>query len=392
MIEYDKPILDENGQPIKILEAAAHACIRVQKQMRALKKIGYEVHGLANKISYASSDNKTLTIWQNEAQFKAAIKMHIDGGIRWIQFHNEPHKPAHWIREVINEMGVQDKVKLIVDCHDLETIRRDVAPPDELEMLGSADALIYVSEPIQTYINRIHRITVPTTTLYSYCNSGIVNYDESKIAEKRALVYQGGLNPPNEKQLNDLFPYRDIYWIMKRLVEMGNELHIFAGNLSAFETYQDIGAVTQPPTDYDILMPALTKFKYGVIVFNNKDGKQNQVNLTLTNKMQEHLMAGLPSLVCWCPETEKYVKKHNIGFVFDDIEDIGDTSGITPERYQEVMESIKVKRQELVMENYIWKVENLFAGLLGLERKGIPEDIKQLAISEYAKSDIAMLM
>jgi len=103
-------------------------------------------------------------------------------------------------------------------------------------------------------------------------------------------------------------------------------------------------------------------------------------------------MAGLPSLVCWCPETEKYVKKHNIGFVFDDIEDIGDTSGITPERYQEVMESIKVKRQELVMENYIWKVENLFAGLLGLERKGIPEDIKQLAISEYAKSDIAMLM
>ena len=56
------------------------------------------------------------------------------------------------------------------------------------------------------------------------------------------------------------------------------------------------------------------------------------------------------------------------------------------------MENIKVKRKELVMENYIWRLENLYAGLLGVKKKNIPENIKKLSIFEYGKKDTEMLL
>ena len=46
--------------------------------------------------------------------------------------------------------------------------------------------------------------------------------------------------------------------------------------------------------------------------------------------------------------------------------------------YPEVMENIKQKRKELVMENYIVLLENLYADVLGVERKWIPDHIQKL--------------
>jgi len=391
MTDYNKPILDEKGNPVKLLEVAAHHCIRCIKKTRALRKIGYEIHGMGSKVAYGTNEYETYTIWQSKQQLQNAVANYIKLGVRAITWDNEPHQPAAWIREVINAMDMQDKVRLLVDCHDLEIIRRGFSPPDELEMLNAADGLIYVSEPIQKYVNKILRISVPTIQLYSYCNKDIVEYDKNLIPNRQNLVYEGGANPPNEVQLNTLFPYRDIHDILKKIIEMGNEVHMYCGNLSAYETFQNMGAVVYPPTDYDDLMPALTKYKYGIVVFNNKDGKQAQVNLTLTNKMFEYLMAGLPSLACWCPETEKYVDKHNIGFTFDDISGIGDTSHLQ-DAYLDIMKSIKKKRKELVMENYIWKIENLFAQLLKVNRKEIPEDIYKLSVFEYGNNDIDKLL
>ena len=49
------------------------------------------------------------------------------------------------------------------------------------------------------------------------------------------------------------------------------------------------------------------------------DKKQDQVNFTTPNKCWDGLASGLPSLACWCEETEKYVVKHGIGWRFDSI-------------------------------------------------------------------------
>ena len=387
MQDYSKPVIDENGNHLKMLEVGLYTCIRVVKKARAFNKLGYTVYGMGNKDVYGADDFATYSVWHNEKQFKECIRNYLNLGVKIVSWNNEPDQPASWIRQVINEMGMQDKVKLVCDLHDLDLIRRKLIPLPERELFLAADGLIYVSLPIQEIANRIHQVRVPNTCLYSYCNDGIVEYEDKDIPNRKALIYEGGANPPDDVELNNVFPYRSIYHIMKRFVEMGNEVHMFCGNFSAFETYQHIGCILYPPTHYDEMMKSLIKFKYGLIVFNNENHTEDQVNLTLTNKMHEYLQAGIPSLACWCQETEKYVQKHNIGFTFNHINEIGNTKQLD-DKYNEVVQNIRIKRKELVMENFIVRLENMYAKLLGLEEKGIPDNIKQLHQFEYGVAQI----
>lgn len=389
MIDYRKPILDENGEPIKIGMIGHHVCVRVIKLARALKKIGYTVYGGGNKVSYGTDCFDTYFVFHDERQLKNEIKMLIDSGVRQLYWANEPDIPAVWIREVINEMGVQDKVKLAVDCHDLDSIRRreNIIPINERKMFLAADAIIYVSLPIKEITNKLHTPTIPTITLYSYCNDGIIEYDKKDIFKRKGLLYEGGINPVGDETADMAFKYRSLAPIFKTLVEQGNEVHVYCGNMTAFQTMQYIGAVLYPPTDYDKMMEGMTQFKYGILIFNNENYTENQVNYTLTNKMHEYLQCGLPSLTLWCPESEHYVKKHKIGFTFKNIQEIGNTSSFQ-NKYMEVMENIEKKRKELVMENFIVKLENLYADLLGLERKAVPKKIQRIHKFEYGEEEL----
>ena len=391
VLDYEKLILNKQKRPLMIVQTAAHHCIRVVKKAKALKKAGYVVHGMGDQDPYGVDTYDTYTIWKNEKQFRNAIKMYIHCGADIIEWNNEPDHPVEWIFEVIQGMGVSDRVKIITDCHDLDSVRKEFIPIPEQKLFIYSDAIVYASLPIQNIENDLHQFKKPYMTIYSYCNEGTSKYNEEDIFKRQGLVYEGGANPPEDEVLNEQYSYRSIYGIIKKLVEMGNETYMFCGNLSAYDTYQGTGAVLVPPTDYEKLMERLTNFKYGVIIFNNEDGKKNQVNLTLTNKEHEYLQAGLPSLVCWCPETEKHVEKHGTGFVFKHIEEIGDCSQLN-NKYLEVMSNIKTKREELVMENFIWRSENLYAEVLGVEKKGIPDKIKEINIFEYGEDDVSRLL
>ena len=386
MRNYSDPILNKKGKPLKLLEAAAHHCIRCIKKTRALRKLGYETHGIGNMMAYGTDEYDTYTTWKNERQLKNAIRMYVNNGIDIITWDNEPDIPVKWIRDVLKDMNRED-VKLVVDLHDLDSIRRRFIPIEEREMFNSADALMYVSQPIQEKTNNLHKVTKPNIVLYSYCNKDIISYDEVNLQAKKDLVYEGGANPPDDVELANQYAYRSLYTIIKRLVEMGNETHMFCGNLSAYETYQNIGAVIHPPTEYNEMMSRLVKYKYGVLIFNNADGQKDQVNFTTTNKMWEYMMAGVASLACWCPESERLVEKHNIGFTFKHIDEIGNTQQLD-DKYDEVIRSINIKRKELVMENFIWRVEQLYAKLLEVEGKYIPKDIRKISVFEYGKEDV----
>lgn len=344
--------------------------------MRAMKKVGYRVDGLVNMASYGTNEFDSLFFYHDERQFKNVL-YDIKDKYDIITWSNEPDAPVKWIKEVVG-----DTKKIIVDLHDLDSIRREFIPLPEQEMFNAADGLIYVSNPIRDIENVLHNVAIPNTVLYPYCNEGIVDFDPE--APRQGLVYEGGANPPDDHQLNAAFNYRSLYGIIKRLVELGNETHMFCGNVSAYKTYQDIGAVVYPPTEYNKMMKELTKFKYGVLIFNNEHGENRQTTLTTTNKAQEFLMAGLPSLACWCKESMEHVKRHKIGFTFNHIDEIGDCSSFE-NKYKEVYENVLQKRKELVMENFIVRYENLIADVLGLERKGIPKRIQKLHDFEYGK-------
>ena len=291
MISYDKPLLDKSGNPLKILMASSHNCIRVVKEMRALRKLGYTIFGLADKPSYGHDDFDMYSLWghASERQFKTAIKNYIDLGIDCISYHTEPDFPVSWIKEVVG-----DRIPIVVDLHDLDSVRRGFIPKEEREMFNYGDAFVYVSLPIQKMTNKLHQVTKPNICLYSYCNEDIIKYDEDKISERKGLIYEGGANPPDDEKMNQMFAYRYLYDIIKKLVDMGNETYMYCGNASAYQTYQHTGAVLFPPTLYNEMMQGLIKYKYGLVIFNNEDGKKDQVTFTLTNKMHEYLHCGLP--------------------------------------------------------------------------------------------------
>lgn len=358
---------------------------RCIKKATAFKKLGYEIHGMGDQVAYGVDIYDTYSVWQNEKQFKNAIKMYIEMGINCITWDNEPDHPVEWCRQVIDDSGRD--VKLITDFHDLDSIRKKIIPIPEQKAFIYSDGIIYVSQPIQEIENKLHCVTKPNTVILSYCNEDAAEYDENDIYKRTGLVYEGGANPPDDEDMNRQFAYRNLYNIMKRLVEMGNEVWMFCGNLSAYDTYQGTGAVLVPPTSYDELMKRLINYKYGIAIFNNEDGQKDQVNYTLSNKQHEYMMAGIPTLACWCPEIMRYVDKHKIGFVFEHINQIGNCSQLHSQ-YPYIMESIKRKRKELTMENFIYRIENLYAELLGVEKKGIPDNIKEINVFEYGKEDV----
>lgn len=399
MKDYSSLITDKRGEPVKIALLAAHHCIRCIRIGDSLKSLGYTVYGSGSKEAYGVDLYDNYILWKNEAQFKNSVKLLIDQGVSIIEWNNEPDNPMLWAREVIDSMGKQDEVKLIYNAHDLDNIRRGFIPIEERKAFNCADAIIYVSEPIRKICNDLHSITVPSIVLYNYAtksmnNNTEVDWEKANL-KKKTLVYEGGVNPIGEseeiKQMNIVFKYRNLFPIFQELLSMGNEVHAFPGNHDAFATGQNTGVVVHPPTPFDKLLQMMTQYKYNLLTFNNEDGKQNQVNYTTPNKLWDGLCAGLPSIACYCSETEKYVNKHDLGWTFNHIKDIGDCSELE-EEYVHKLNNIKKKREELVFDRQIWRVENLYAQLLGLECKSVPEDIKEQAVFEYGEKDTESLL
>ena len=394
MKNYNELITNKSGNPIRILEVGRHTCIRVYRFSETLKSLGYEVDLLTGVISYGTDVFDKVAFYHNETQFKNYIYENKDK-YDIFEVLIEPDYMVRWVREVI---GTDDKAaKLVYNIHDLDLIRRKFISIDERKAFNAADGIVYVSKPIQDIANDLHRVTVPNMIVYNYPTLSMINNTKVDWSVKKSpsLVYEGGVNALDDSEesveIRRIFPYRNLFPIFKQLIEQGNEVHVYAGNSTAYNTGQHTGCILYPPTRFDVLLNELTRFKYNLLIFNNKNGTEDQVNYTTANKMWDGLCAGLPSLACWCKETEKYVKKHNIGWTFEDILDIGDCSQLE-ETYNEKIESIKKKRNELVFSNQIWKTENMYAKLLGVELKSIPDYIKDLNIFEYGEDETYSLL
>jgi len=398
MIDYEKPILDKDGKPIKIGILGFHHCIRCIRIAESLKSVGYEVYGNGNKAAYGSNVYDSYFLFKDEKQFKHNVKVMIECGVKIFEWQNEPHHPAVWIREVINEMGKQDEIKLISNVHDSDMIRRDVASKVELEMIRVSDAVIYVSNPIQSKLNYIYNVTSPTMVLYNYPTKRMIDgteVDWDNAYSREGMVYEGGINAISDsaevQRVNSILKYRDLFPIFKRLIEMGNEVHAYSGNSDAYHSGQHTGVILHPPTEFDKLLQELTRFRYNLVIFNNENGTENQVNYTTANKIWDGLAAGVPSIACYCEEMQKYIIKHNIGISVNNLNDIKDSKQFDY-KYNELVDSVRKKRKELIFENQIWRTENLYAEVLGVEKKGIPDNIKEQAIFEYGEDSVNKLL
>ena len=393
MKNYNDLITNKEGKPLKILQVGRHTCIRVHRFTETLKSLGYKVDLLTGVVSYGSELYDEVTFYHNETQFKNYL-YGVKDKYDIIEVHNEPDYIVWWVKDVI---GNSSTTKIVYNIHDIDSIRRGFIPIDERRAFNAADGIVYVSEPIQRITNKLHKVTVPNMIVYNYPTLQMIENTKIDwgIKKENNMVYEGGVNAlddsPESTEIRRLFPYRNLFPIFMKLIEQGNEVHVFTGNATAYNTGQHTGCILYPPTIFHELLNKMTQFKYNLLTFNNEQGTENQVNYTTANKMWDGLTAGLPALACWCEETEKYVKKHNIGWTFENLIDIGNCSQLE-ETYNEKIESIKNKRKELVFSNQIWKTENMYAKLLGVELKGIPDYIRDLNIFEYGEKETNSLL
>lgn len=393
-MKYEDLILNKEGKPLRILHCGKHTCIRVYRYVRTLLDKGYVVDVLTNQLSYGvTPEANRLIYWHDEKQLKQYIK-ETEGLYDIIHVANEPDTMTYWIREVI---GDKSKTKILHDFHDIDSIRRQIIPIEERKAVNAADAIIYVSDPIRKITNDLHKVTVPTMTLYNYPTQSMYDMIEPEwdLSKRAGLVYEGGVNAiddsPQSRQINEIFPYRNLFPLFQQLIAQGNEVNVYAGNGDAFNSGQHTGCVLHPPMMFDKLIQEITKYRYNLLVFNNEKGTEHQVNLTTPNKLWDALLAGLPSIGCYCAETMKYLHKHKLGWNFQHLRDVGNCSQLESS-YEEIIENIKQKRKEIIFDRQIWRAENLYAEILGVDKKAIPNDIKKQSVFEYGKKETEKLL
>ena len=348
--------IEKNNKKIKIAWASFHNCIRVTKMVTALKKTGrYKIHGIANQISYGTDVFDLFSFYHNETQFKNLVH-DIDADI-WI-YSNEPNYQLNWIREV------RPDAKIILDAHDLDSVRQGMIPLDEFKAISNCNGMLFVSCEMQEFITDLHKDQLrnkPTAVLEHYCNEEWHKMPMPPITSRHGLVYQGGAESPPYK--NKQFQYRHLYPVLQQLVNQGNEVHLIPGNADASQTYANLGAYVYQPKVYPQLMEALRSKKWGLVCFNNPKLDQKQVNLTLTNKHFEYIACGLPVIVCGAPATAKWVKKTGEGICFDRLEDI------TPEVLENAYPNCKAitdkMAAEYTMEKHIHVLEVLIKRVIG---------------------------
>jgi len=350
----------ENGEPIRILHVGHHFCIRNIKQQRALVKKGYKLDALTNRISYGTDSYERVFYYHNKDQYRATLAM-VAKEYDIIQVANEPD----WMLVVADNMrreGIFD-VPLIHDCHDLDSVRLSMANLDEIRVFNKADGVIFVSYPCRDFARELHEYTMPDAVLYHFCNENHVEYDEEIDARRTGIVYEGGANPPHTQAQNP-FKYRSLYPIMRQVVEMGNELHMFIGNVDGYETYQDIGAFVYPPTPYDDMMKGMLLRKWGALMFNNEELTEPQTNFTTMNKAYEYIMCGLPILALGAPEQCRVLEKYGVVIELKKLSDLGNVEQTFGHLYPELKANVDKAREILTMERNIHVVENLYNEVL----------------------------
>jgi hypothetical protein len=347
--------LNKKGEPIRILHVGHHFCIRNIKQQRALQKKGYKVDALTNRISYGTDSYDRVFFYHHEHQFDNMIS-EIKDWYDIIQVANEPD----WMLVHAHKLGAKN---LIHDCHDLDAVRIGAPNLDEVRVFNKADGVVFVSKPIQEFAVDLHDYKKPSVVLEHYCNENHVMYSEEEDAQRTGIVYEGGANPPWVQ--DGPFKYRTLHHLAQKIVEMGNELHMYIGNMDGFEAYHDTGAIIYPPTNYDEMMIGMVKRKWGACVFNNEGLTEPQTNLTTMNKAYEYVTAGLPVIFLGAPYQAKIFKPYNISIELEKMEDLGNVEEKYGHLYPELKANVEKARKVLTMERHIHVVENLYNKVLG---------------------------
>ena len=284
-----------------------------------------------------------------------------------VEYNNEPDNIAIWLHESREEN--KHKYKLVVDLHDLDSIRLGRPNKDEIRIFRLADGIMFVSEPCRELAKELYEFKQPSAVFAHYCNRDIVSYEpgEEDRKSRKGIVYEGGLNPPDHMvppEQRQMFRYRTMYPYMKEAVANGNEVTLFIGNPPGYQSHLDIGAIVHPPTIYNKMMDGMLRSKWGWLLFGAKDDPQTKN--TTANKWFEYIKCGIVPICCWCEESERWTEKYKCGINLKHPNELGNIEENFGHLYPKLKDRVDEINTKGILdsENHIHVVESFWREVL----------------------------
>ena len=143
----------------RICMVSDHGCIRVFKEAKALRDLGYIVELIVGRLPTGTQAFSTLSIWTDHEQFKREVAA---SSADIFHIHNEPD----WM---VRETREATKKPIVYDIHDLESMRwNGRCKQDEQDAFDCADAYVHVSDPCKAFADYVHadKIHKPNIVLH----------------------------------------------------------------------------------------------------------------------------------------------------------------------------------------------------------------------------------
>ncbi|KKM00282.1 hypothetical protein LCGC14_1806000 [marine sediment metagenome] len=330
---------------MKIIVVTNHCCGRVIKQARVLKKLGYDLHLITNRLPKFDRENfKSVSYYDDKKGLDNTLSLFGDKNI--FHVHNEPT----WMATVIRTKYAN--ARIVLDMHDsnywrvegMRWFEEDVA-------MQCADALVFTSKSMRDSIEKYGKphIIVSSATLKEDFRYGAWHY-------WGGLVSQGGHSlPTNENPLESWRDYTALYTLMKGKKQVFAYSPQFRPGSDLDKHYINTGAKLGTFSHQDLL-DRMGRHNWSLVGNLRKDMIWD---LALPNKFYDAMAAGIPVVNFGCKEVEPLINAFDVGINVETVDELLERwDEHTEKRYK-----VNINRQFFVMERYIDKLTDLYEEL-----------------------------
>jgi glycosyltransferase involved in cell wall biosynthesis len=295
----DVTALDDGVTPFAnpIYHIADVACVRVFKELIALKAAGYSTQPMAVVYGAGELMDQIGPVWFHRRDDSLARILQALPFEAVFHIHAEPAGIAHFVRKV------RPFSPVVLDVHDADWGRGKGATQLELLDLEACDAVVVPSEHYRLFVAERAASRREAVIVRSTC----VGTPPEKPDYPRlgGIMYQGGMD------LNGWRDYREMFAL---LTKAGCSVYAYApdaANLTA--EYARTGVVLQV-REYLQMLTAMTRHDWS-LVCPPRDGC-GAWRSAMPNKFYESLWCGVPILTYGSDDVADQVNEFNLGYVF----------------------------------------------------------------------------
>jgi glycosyltransferase involved in cell wall biosynthesis len=350
--------------------------IRSLKYAVAFKNVGFNVdiiHGyvcktLTEYYGYGDEYFKKfvkLDLEKLEEYIKRVVnRYHID----LIHSHNAPdYLTVAAIRAV-------DDVPIIHESQDVISMRKtpfslgSFPGSDRKSLLlnerianEQCDARIHVTKEMLEYVREKYGSKREIVFCNYMSESMMPTFNMDKLSNEDGnahIVYEGSLSSFNDD-------HYDLTEIFEDIASRQIHIHIYAANTNL--NYKHLAEKNgfihyHGHLDPRKLFEDITQYDFGWAGFNDKKNKPH-LDVALPNKTMEYLACGLPTLSFPHEAQKRFIKKHGVGIIIDDLETLPQKLSKNA-LLRKVQENVLKKRLNFTFEKNIGEVINLYQTLV----------------------------